>query len=143
VPVYDFDGERVRRKNTYMPCIIGPKFDQASPAEQARIFKATYWADNIANREWQALLGEEGFDRSAKSRLKKKAAGWLIALARIYYLNPELFEQIAKQAAEAYSEQVEDDSFLLQTVHNIANLTVEAEGRWLNSQVWRSDEDTG
>ena len=144
MPTYDFDGERVRRKNLYMPCIIGPKFEQADTAEQARILKATYWADNISTREWEALLGEEGFDRSAKSRLKKKAAGWLVALARIHLLNPELFEQIARQADTAYTEQIEDDSFLLRTVCNIARETINTEGgAMIASRVWREDAEAG
>jgi hypothetical protein len=104
---YEHDGVRAHRKNTYMPCIIGPKFEEASLAEQVRILKATYWADNITKAEWPAVLRHDDCSPSAKSRLKKKAAGWLMALQRIAYLHPELFEEIVEKSTTMYRDQVE------------------------------------
>jgi hypothetical protein len=109
MPTYDFNGTRVRRKNFYMPCIIGPRFDGASDDEQAAILKATYWADNIADSEWPAVLRHDDCSPSAKSRLKKKAAGWLMALQRIARLNPEMFEELVAKADGMYRDQVEDE----------------------------------
>jgi hypothetical protein len=108
------------RKNGYMPCIIGPRFDAASPEEQAALLRATKWADRITSAEWKALLRQDGFSPSARSRLKSKAAEWLMALGRIALLHPELFTEIATKADETYSEQIEDDSLLLQTVRMLA-----------------------
>jgi hypothetical protein len=108
-PVYKFGDERVRRKNWYMPCVLGPEFDQAGEDEQARILKATYWADFITAAEWEALLGEEGCSPSARSRLKKKAAGWVIALGRIAMLNPDLFMAAVEQALRLYGEQTQSE----------------------------------
>ena len=109
MPTYDFNGTRVRRKNLYMPCIVGPRFEDANEDEQADILKATYWADSITNAEWPAVLDRDDCSPSAKSRLKKKAAGWLMALQRIGKINPELFEEVAAKADEMYREQIEEE----------------------------------
>jgi hypothetical protein len=95
----------VRRKHTYMPCALGPRHDEADDAEKARLLNATYWADYITEAEWRALLDEPGCSPSAKSRLKKKAAGWNIALGRIAVLNPRLFREITEQSERLYEEQ--------------------------------------
>lgn len=113
MPEYRIGDQHVRRKNWYMPCVVNARFGEMSPDEQARILKATYWADNITNAEWPAVLGEDGFSPSAKSKLKRKASGWLVALARIHYLNPELFEEVVAKAAATYEEQIEDSSWVL------------------------------
>jgi hypothetical protein len=108
-PVYRVGDERVRRKNWVMPCAIGPEFDRASEEEQARLLKATYWADYISESEWKVVLREEGCSPSAKSRLKKKAAGWLVALGRIAVLNPDLFLAAVEQALRLYAEQTKTE----------------------------------
>jgi hypothetical protein len=137
MPNYRIGGTTVRRKNWYMPCVIGPKFDEASEEEQARILKATYWADNLTNAEWPVLLGEDGRNPSAKSRLKKKATGWLIMLARIQILNPELFADIVQRADQTYQEQIEDTSHLLQTIRALAERTLEAKpGQTIVTSAW-------
>jgi hypothetical protein len=79
-----------------------------SDEEFVQLKKDTYWADNITNKEWPVVLREEGVSPSAKSRLKKKAAGWMIALGRISLLNPELFEAAWQQAQDTYQKQIED-----------------------------------
>jgi hypothetical protein len=109
MPTYNFNGTRVRRKNFYMPCIIGPRFDEANEDEQAEILKATYWADNITNTEWPAVLNHDDCSPSARSRLKKKAAGWLMALQRIARINPKLLHEIAVKADEMYRDQIEEE----------------------------------
>lgn len=146
MPKYHVGGTTVRRKNLYMPCVIGPKFETADEDEQARILKATYWADNVSNSEWPALLAQKDCSPSARSRLKKKSAGWLMALARMYLLNPELFAEVAEKAALMYEDQIEDWSMLLRTIRNLADQQVEAEkqGVALHSAVWLgngNDED--
>jgi hypothetical protein len=73
------------------------------------LLKATYWADYISASEWAALLDEDGCSPSAKSRLKKKAAGWLIALGRIAVLNPDLFFASVEQALRLYAQQTKSD----------------------------------
>ncbi len=105
MPLYQVGEEVVRRKNLYMPCVIGPKFDEATPEEKARILRDTWWADLISNSEWKVLLTED-FTPSAKSRLKKKAAGWLIALGRIAVLNPKLYNEVTDEAQRRYEEQI-------------------------------------
>jgi hypothetical protein len=108
-----------------------------SDEEDAEMLKATYWADLIAQAEWKAVLGHDDCSPSAKSRLKKKASGWLIALARIYLLRPELFAEIADRANTSYEQQVEDESFLLQTVRNIAERQLAVTpGEAICSSVW-------
>jgi hypothetical protein len=109
MPKYQIGGQTVRRKNLYLPCAIAAEIDNMSPEEQAAVYKAAFWADNITNAEWPAALGDEDCSPSAKSRLKKKAAGWLMALGRIAYLNPDLYREIVKQAEEMYRDQIGED----------------------------------
>jgi hypothetical protein len=92
MPTYEIDGKTFRRKNFYMPCIIGPRFRRKGAEEKVKTLKETYWVDNITNADWPAVLDDDDASPSAKSRLKKKAAGSLMALQRIALLNPELFE---------------------------------------------------
>ena len=92
-----------------MPCIINDRFDDLTPEEQAALFKATYWADNITEREWPVVLDHDDANKVHRSRLKKKGAGWLMALARIAHLNPELFRAMAEQACTMYVDQVEEN----------------------------------
>ena len=108
-PVYSFGSDQVRRKHWYLPCALGDEFDNASDEEQARILRANYWTDYISASEWAALLGEEGCTPSAKSRLKKKAAGWFVALGRIAVLNPDLFLAAVAQALRLYVEQTRSE----------------------------------
>jgi hypothetical protein len=109
MPTYKHGGKTFRRKNLYLPCIIGPRLDDMSEEEVADVYKATYWADNIAASEWPAVLRHDDCSPSAKSRLKKKAAGWLMALQRIALINPELFDEGAAKADDMYREQIEDE----------------------------------
>ncbi|MGI8796908.1 MAG: hypothetical protein ACR2IR_10075 [Acidimicrobiia bacterium] len=109
MPTYELGGKTFRRKNFYMPCIIGPRVKDMSDDERVAVMKATYWADNITNAEWPAVLRHDDCSPSAKSRLKKKAAGWLMALQRIAKINPELFEEIAAKADAMYREQIEEE----------------------------------
>jgi hypothetical protein len=55
--------------------VLGDQLEGASDEEKARLYKATWWADNITNAEWPALLGREGASKTAKSRLKRKTVG--------------------------------------------------------------------
>ena len=52
--------ETIRRKNLYMPCALGPRFDEADAATRAQLLRETYWADNITNAEWPVVLGDPG-----------------------------------------------------------------------------------
>ncbi|MDQ3661261.1 MAG: hypothetical protein M3454_09435 [Actinomycetota bacterium] len=113
MPTYRIGGRDVRRKNLYRPCIMDEEFDKAhaegDDATIARLYKATAWADNITDSEWSVVLREEDAKPYNRSRLKKKAAGWLMALQRIARLHPELFEEIADLAQRTYHEQVKED----------------------------------
>jgi hypothetical protein len=113
VPTYRIGDQNVRRKNTYRPCIMVEEFDKAEEANDtatlARLYKATAWADNISRAEWPVVLQEEVAKPHNRSRLKKKAAGWLMALQRIALLYPELFEEIADLAQRTYREQIQDE----------------------------------
>lgn len=109
MPRYKVGDQVVRRKNFYMPCVIGERVEEMSEEEYAAILKATKWADNITNAEWPAVLGHDDCSPSAKSRLKKKAAGWLMALGRIAYLNPDLHREIVEQAEQMYRDQIGED----------------------------------
>lgn len=109
MPDYEIAGERLRRKNFYAPCALGPRLDAARQddlAEYVRLLKAASWADNITNREWPVVLDEDEATTTNRYRLKKKAAGWMMALARIAVLNPELLRSAADLAREMYADQV-------------------------------------
>lgn len=109
MPEYRIGGQTVSRKNLYMPCIIGERVEQMTDEEHAAVLKANAWADMITNAEWPVVLGHSDASKFAKARLKKKVAFWMIAMARIAVLNPELFAAAADFARSTYSEQVEED----------------------------------
>jgi len=43
-----------------------------------------------------------------KARLKRKAAGWLVALGRIAMLDVDLYCEVAAQARRLYEQQIGD-----------------------------------
>jgi hypothetical protein len=106
---YRIGDQTFRRKNFYMPCIINARFDDMTDDEKIAVYKSTYWADNITNAEWPVVLGHAEATKSNRSKLKKKMVGWLMALGRIAYLNPGLFEQARREAAELYRKQIENE----------------------------------
>jgi hypothetical protein len=122
MPEYVFGDQVVRRKNLYRPCVMTEEFErlqaEGDHAGIARLLKATAWADNFTNTEWPIVLErfaetEEELQKvrnaPARSRLKRKAAGWLVALQRMALLNPELFEGVADLAGRTYREQIQDE----------------------------------
>jgi hypothetical protein len=134
---YRIGDHTFRRKNFYLPCIISARVDRMSDEEWVAVHKAAYWADNITNTEWPLVLRHDGVKAYVRSRFKKKAAGWLMALARVAAINPELFAEIVAKAEEMYREQIEDPSFALQTLRNVAETCRDREpGHEVASQVW-------
>ena len=109
MPEYRIGDQTIRRKNLYLPCVIGGRINEMTDEEVAAAYKAAYWADNITASEWPVVLREDGASRVAKSRLVKKAAGWLMALGRIALINPELFRAIVEKAMTMYREQIGEE----------------------------------
>jgi len=107
MPKYKIGDKVFRRKHLYMPCILHESFPQLPEEEQAKLLKSTYWADNITEREWDLLLNRSiPYKEVVRSRLKRKAVGWLVALARISYFDPILYGEILSGAEETYREQI-------------------------------------
>jgi hypothetical protein len=106
VPMYAVGDQTFRRKNLYIPCAIDATIDDKTPAEQAAIYKATYWADNITNSQWPVVLDHDGASKVERSRLKRKGVGWVMALSRIAALNPDLYNQIVAEAKALYQDQI-------------------------------------
>jgi hypothetical protein len=106
-PSYRIGDQTFRRKNLWLPCALGADLDAMSEDEQVRVYRATRWLDNITDAEWPAVLGEP-VKSYTRSRLKRKAVGWLMALSRIALLNPALFVEVLDAAAELYREQITD-----------------------------------
>lgn len=136
MPKYRVGGQTVRRKNFYMPCIISDRFDDLSPEEKAKIYKATYWADNITNAEWPLVLSHQGeWTAPVKSRFIKKAAGWIMALSRLAWLNPGLYAQVVTKAKQMYVDQVEEEFPWGHLVRPLTGLTEPDEGEWTHFAV--------
>jgi hypothetical protein len=123
----------IDRKNSYMPCIISDRFDSLTPAEQAKLLRDTYSADNITNAEWPVVLRHEGVKRYVKSKFKKKAVGWVMALSRLIRINPELAVQALREADAMYREQVEEDPPIPWA--RLADLIGGADLRWEGSSL--------
>jgi hypothetical protein len=100
------NGHTFRRKNSYLPCAISAKTDTMSEEEYARVMRANAWADNITNAEWPAVLRHEGVKAYVRSKLKRKAIGWLMAFSRIARLNPPLAIEIMEGVDRLYREQI-------------------------------------
>ena len=96
------------RKNTWLPCVINADLDGMSPEQQAKVFRETKWADNITNSEWPALLRRLQASKPARSKLKRKAIGWLMALSRIVYLNGPLGGEVLRAADDLYRRQLRE-----------------------------------
>lgn len=106
-------GHAFHRKNTWLPCIINGRVEEMTEEEYARTMRETWWADNITNAQWPVVLGQQGASKFERSRLKKKMVGWLMALGRIAYLNPGLFDQAMREARDLYARQVEEQHPLI------------------------------
>lgn len=116
MPDYKIGEEKFRRKNLYLPCVIGERFDELTAEEKAAAYRATGWADNITAAEWPVVLGEDAATKTNRSRLKKKMVGWFMAQGRIAALNPELYHQAYEEARKLYLEQIGEPSPILQPV---------------------------
>lgn len=127
MPDYQIGDQTFRRKNLYLPCMISARTDEMSDEERVAVMKAAYWADNITNAEWPLVLRHDGVKAYVKSKFKKKAAGWLMALARVAAINPKLFAEIAAKAEEMYREQIEQSSFALWALRSLAESRIECE----------------
>ncbi|MGZ4254817.1 MAG: hypothetical protein ACXVS6_22710 [Solirubrobacteraceae bacterium] len=140
MPRYQIGGELFRRKNLYLPCVIVGRADEMTEAELARVYRENAWADNITEGEWLVVLEREDAKPYARSRLKRKAAGWLVAFARIADLQPDLAAQIVTQAAEVYRRgpgDGQETGWLLPTLCNAVGMLQKAgPGDALHSEVW-------
>jgi hypothetical protein len=99
----------LERKHSYMPCVIGERYEAMTLAEQAQVLRETYWADNITKAEWPVVLRHDGVKAYVRSKLKKKAVGWVVALSRMVWLNPEFGAQVLRDADALYRKQIEED----------------------------------
>jgi hypothetical protein len=55
------------------------------------------------------VLGRDEATAPNRSRLKRKAGGWLMALGRIAALNPELLAEITERVRAMYANQIGAD----------------------------------
>lgn len=106
MPKYKFGNQTFRRKNLYIPCVIAQKFDDLPPEKKVEVFKKTWWCDLLTKTEWATILDYKkvDYEHVVKSRLKKKVAGWLIALARLSLFDSKLFEEAVELAKKTYEE---------------------------------------
>jgi len=95
------------RKNAYMSCVVGERFDTMTPQEQAQALKAAYWADLLTNAEWPVVMRHEGVAAPTRSKLKKKIVGWVIALSHVAQINREFAAQVLRDADARCREQFE------------------------------------
>lgn len=102
------------RKNLHLPCLIAAEKEN-KPGENrsgetlAKVLWTTYWTDNLTATEWPVALQHDGVKGYIRSKLKKKAAGWLVALGRIAAQNPELAREICTKARAMYLNQIDEE----------------------------------
>ena len=91
------------RKHEWMPCIANR--DNYTDEEWIALQKRCYFIDFITDSEWRTILDPETKNATVhRSKLKKKAAGWLMALARISLLAPEILTNAVNMARKEYAE---------------------------------------
>ena len=108
MPKYRIGRKTFRRKNLYIPCVIAENFDDLSEEDQVKIFKETWWADNLSDAEWRTILKQNppNYERVVRSRLKKKIVGWLVVLGRLATFEADLYNDAVKEAKEIYSKLI-------------------------------------
>lgn len=82
-----------------------------SDEEKVKVFKETWWADNLTEAEWRLILDQNppGYSKVVKSRLKRKLTGWLMAMARVALFAPEVYGGAIDKAKEMYQQQVGEE----------------------------------
>ena len=86
--------------------------------------------------------GRPRLNGSQPLRLKRKATGWLMALARIAVLNPELFEAIAAAARTMYPDQTGDE-YPWHLVVALTELDPPEDGDTIRLRIVRNDPAEG
>jgi len=115
MPKWRIGDKTFRRKNLYIPCVIASRMDELPPEKQAEVYKKTWWADFLTEREWRTILGQNPPRHTSvvKSMLKKKAAGWLVALGRLATFEPELYNASVMLARDLYRDLIGEPHPLL------------------------------
>jgi hypothetical protein len=139
VPEYTIGGHAFRRKHGYMPCALAGRTDEMSDEEYAKLQRRLYWSDFISEAQWERLLGKRT-DAPTRSKLKRKAIGWLMALNRIAVLDRELAIEIMDRAGKLYEEQVTEPGGGSAMI-NWNVLAEEARGLWLPSDGNEHEEE--
>lgn len=106
MPNYVIGYKTFRRKNLYIPCVIAKTFDDLSDEEKVKIYKKTWWCDLLTNAEWRTILKNNppSYKKVVRSRLKKKMAGWFIALGRVSIFDPALYNDAVKLSMKLFEE---------------------------------------
>jgi len=109
-PKYRVGEKTFRRKNFYVPCVIGNRWESLTEEEKVQVWKKTCWADNITGTEWKLLLDPTDLKHRSvvRSRFKKKMVGWFMALGRIATFDRELYNESTIEAEKLYKELIEE-----------------------------------
>ena len=119
MPKWKLGDKTFRRKNLYIPCVIAERMDELPPERQVEVYKKTWWCDLLTEREWRMVLNQNPPQHIAviRSILKKKVAGWLIAMGRLATFEPGLYEESVKLAEDLYRELTGERHPLLRPDH--------------------------
>ena len=87
----------MKRKHLWLPCgIADEKLDEWPDEDYQALLRATDWQKWITDAQWRSLI--EKRQDSNRSKLKRRAAEWLAALARIRDMDEGLFFEAASEA---------------------------------------------
>lgn len=101
---YSHGKRRATRKHDWLPCVLSREIQStADPGKAIEIEARSYFMDYFTDAEWRAIVGKApAGDRVNKARIKRKVAGWLMAMGRLALLQPDWYSEAARKACSEY-----------------------------------------
>lgn len=91
----------MKRKHLWFPCGIGDEpLGEWSAEDYEALLRETDWQKWITNGQWEVLVNEAGGPN--RSKLKRRAAEWMVSLRRIHNFDKQLYQEASELADEIW-----------------------------------------